>query len=69
MRAEASICSRVSDNVVMRVIFKGGIFEFMCRGCTRNGIFLRESWKKLFEFIAMYKTLIPCVNVMNNLQW
>ena len=55
---------RVYDDVVMHVIVKGGAFQFICHGCTNNGILfceLRQGW---YKFIEMYKTQMTHVNFM-----
>ena len=56
VRDKASIRQHVSDEVIMYVVVKGGLFEFICHGRTKNGIVLCEMNQGWFEFLAMYKT-------------
>ena len=68
VRSKASVCPRLSDDVIDNSIVVGCVFEIVWFGRTKNGIVLYELHQKRFEFIAMYKTQIPYVNVMNKVQ-
>ena len=38
VRIKVSIHPRISDDVVMRIVFKGGVFEFLGSERTKNGV-------------------------------
>ena len=40
VRAKVSVRPHVSDEVSVYVIFKGGVFEFICHGQINNGVVL-----------------------------
>ena len=42
VRSKASICPRMLYGVVRNVVFKGGVFEFIGLGITKNWIVLCE---------------------------
>ena len=39
VRAKASVCTHISDVVVMYEVVKGGVFTFIGRKCTNNWIY------------------------------
>ena len=63
MRAKASVRPHILDDVVMHVVVKGGVFEFIGHGITSNRILLCESLHYWFEFVTMYKTQMTHVKV------
>ena len=64
MRAKAPVCPRILNDVVMYVVVKGDVFEYIGLRCMKNDIVLCESRKVWFEFVAVYKTPTKQVNVM-----
>ena len=64
-RAKVSVRPHISDDVLMYVLVKGDIFEFIGLGRMKNGIVLCESRQDWFEFVAMHNTLIPHANVLD----
>ena len=67
--SKVSVLPCIYDGIVMHVIAKVGVFDFVWLGRTSNWIIiceLREDW---FDFIVVYYYQIPCVNVMNNIWW
>ena len=69
VKSNAYICPFLSYDVTMHVIFEGGVFYFVYYIHIKNNIVLCELRQYWFEFIAIYKTEIPCVNFMNKVQW
>ena len=69
LRVKASVHPRVSYDGVIHLIVKGGIFEFICHGRTKNGILFCESLQNWCECIEIYNTQMPLVNVTKKLQW
>ena len=69
VRSKASVRPHVSNDVVMHVAVKGGVFEFIGLVHTKNYILLCESCQKWFEFVTMYKTRMPHANVINKVWW
>ena len=69
MMAFAYVRPWLFDVVIMSVVVKGGVFEFIGRGGMENWMLMCESHQYWFYLVAIYKTLIPHINVMNNLQW
>ena len=69
VRAKASVHPRVLYDVIMNILAKGDILEFIVIGGTNNWVVLLESRQYWFEVVVMYKTLIPCSNGMNKFQW
>ena len=69
VRAKASVCPHISDDVVMHVVVKGEVFEFIRLRRTKNSIVLCESRQDWFEFVVMYKTRMPHANFLKKLQW
>ena len=53
VRSEVYVRQHVSDDVVMYVIVKGDLNEFICCGRTTNGIVFCESRQDWFEFFVM----------------
>ena len=64
VRDKTSVCPHISDDVVLHVVVKVDVFEFIGLEQTNTGIMLCESIHQWFEFVAMYKTQIPHANVM-----
>ena len=52
VRAKVSVFRRISEDVAMCVIVKGRLFEFICHGHTKNGVFC-EWCQYWFEFNAI----------------
>ena len=48
VRYKASVCPRILDDIVMHVLVKGDVFEFIVRGLTKNSIVLCESFQEWF---------------------
>ena len=69
VRVKASVCPRISDDVVMHVVVKGGVFEFIGLVVTKNGVVLCVSIQDYFDFFAMYKTRMPYSNIMKKFRW
>ena len=69
MRDKTPVRPRVVNEVTMQVIFKGGVFEFIFRGCMKKGILLCESRQDRSEFVAMYKNQMTHINVMKKVLW
>ena len=69
VRSKVSVCPHVSDDVVMHVIFKEDVFEFICCGRTKNRIVFCESLQDWFKFIAVFKPWVPCVNLTKKVRW
>ena len=69
VRAEASVIPLILDDVVMHVVVKGGVFEFIGLGRKKNWIVLCELRQDWFDFVAMYKTLMTDENAMKKVQW
>ena len=57
VRSKESVLPCMSDYVIVHVIVKWDVFEFV--GCvgTKNTVFIRESHQYWFEFIAILKNL------------
>ena len=53
VRATMSVLPHILDDIVMHVIAKGDIFQFIGHGYTNTGIVLCESRQYWFEFVAM----------------
>ena len=53
VRDKASVCPHVYDDIVMHVIVRGDVFEFICCGRTKNGIMFCESFQDWFDIVAM----------------
>ena len=51
--AKASVCPHISDDVSMHVVVKGGIFEFIGLGRTKNRIMMCELRQYWFHNILM----------------
>ena len=67
--AKGSVRQHISGDVVMHIVVHGNVFEFIGCGRTKNGIVLCEFHQDWFEFVAMYKTLIPHANVIKKVLW
>ena len=63
------VIPHISDYIVIHVIVKGYVFEFIGLGRTKNRIVLCEWCLDWFEFVAIEKNLITHENVMNKVQW
>ena len=63
VRFKLSVRPRILDEVVMNVVVKGGVFEFIGIVRTKNEIVLCESRQDWFEFVAMYNTQMTHANV------
>ena len=55
VRAKASVCPHISDDVVMNVVVKGDVFKFIGHICTKNVIVLFDSCQYWFDSLVMYK--------------
>ena len=53
----------------MYVVVKGFVLEFTGIGGTKNWIVPRESIPDCFGVVAVYKTQMIHVNVMNKVRW
>ena len=53
----------------MHVVFKGDLFEIIGCRYTKNWMVLCELHQEWFQFVTIYKTCMPHVNVMDKLQW
>ena len=67
--SKAYVRPRMSDDVVMHVVVKGGVFEFIGCGQMNNGIVVCELRQDWFEFFAMYKTRMPHINDIKKVRW
>ena len=63
VRSKAYFRPHIYDDVIMHVIFKGELFEFICHGRTKNRVVFCELYQDWFEFIEVYKTQTTRVNV------
>ena len=45
VRSKASVRSHISHDIIMNIVVKGGIFEFIGLGGTKNWILLHDSRK------------------------
>ena len=68
VRAKASVCPPILDTLVMHEVVKGGMFYSIGIGLMKNWIVLCESRQDWFEFVVMYKTCMPHVNVMKKVR-
>ena len=57
------------DEVVINVLVKGDIFDCNFHGRTNNKVFFCEPRQYWREFIDIYNTQIPRVNVMKKVRW
>ena len=48
VRSKASVYPRIFDVVVMSVVVKGGVFEFIGHGFTKNWVVLCDSYQDWF---------------------
>ena len=69
VRAKASVHPRALYDVIMNIVAKGDILEFIVIGGTNNWVVLLESRQYWFEVVVMYKTQMPRVNDMKKVQW
>ena len=69
VRYNASVRPLIFDVVVMRVVVKGDVFEFIGHRLTNNWMVFYESHQDWFYFVAMYTTHMPHINVMKKLRW
>ena len=69
VRDKASVCPFIPYNIVMYVVVKGDVFEFILLGSKNNGIVLCDLRQEWFDIVAMYKTRIPNANAMKKVRW
>ena len=69
VRSKAYVRPLILYDVLMHVLVKGDVFEFIGLGRTKNWIMLCESRQDWFEFSAMYNTCIPHANIMKDVRW
>ena len=53
VRSKVYVHTRKYYDVVMNIVAKGGVFEFIGLRRTKNGIVLFESYQDWFEFFAI----------------
>ena len=69
VRDKAYVRPHVSYEVVMCVLFKGGVLEFIGSLGTNSWVVLRESLQNWFKVVAMYYTQMPRINGMKKVRW
>ena len=69
VRAFESFRPHKFDVVVMSLVVKGEVFQFIGRGLTKNYMVFCELHQDQFYCVAMYKTRMLYINVMNNFKW
>ena len=66
VRGYASVCPYVTYVLVMHMLVKQEILEFIITGGTKMCILLREFRQDFLEFFRMYETEFPSVNVVKD---
>ena len=69
VRAKSSVQRCIYDDVVMNVVVKGDVFEFICRQHTKTEIVFCVSCQDWFEFIVIYKAQMQRVNITKKIRW
>ena len=69
MGAKVSVCPHIVDDVIMHEVVKGGLYELIGIGHTKNLVLLCELHQYLFEFVAMYKIRVLHVKFMKEVRW
>ena len=66
--SKASVRQPILDVVVIHLVFKWEVFEFIERRLTKNCIVMCESHQDWFNFFVMYKTCMPHDNVIKKVR-
>ena len=68
VRAKAFVLPRILNDIAMHVVVKGDVFLFIKCGCTKNSNVLCELRQDWFQFVSIYKTQMPHINVMKKVR-
>ena len=63
----ASVFPCVFDVFLIFVKSERDIGKVICMVCTENGTVICDSCQYWFEFLSVFKSQIPCINVMKNI--
>ena len=68
-RSKESVWPHILDEVLMNVLFKGGVFEFLGTGCTKIWVVFCDLLQDWSCFVDMNKNRMPHNNVMKKVWW